>query len=114
LGNPLDPAGTNDPWSKYRWWIIGGLGLALAAGAGFMFSADKGKLALAGAPMQVPVIAAAPVTGEAAVLAALKEELFALEKDRLQGKLSEAEFAEQKAALEVVMRRALGRFGEPV
>jgi hypothetical protein len=44
-------------------------------------------------------------------LAALKEELFALETDRLQGRLSEAEFTEQKAALEVVLKRALARGG---
>jgi hypothetical protein len=53
------------------------------------------------------------LTGEAALLAALKDELFALETDRLQGRLSETEFAEQKAALEVVLRRALARVGEP-
>jgi hypothetical protein len=115
LGNPIDPEGTNDPWSKYRWWIIGGLGLTLAAGAGFMLRTDQGKPAVAGA-VSVPVaaVAAPVVSGEAAVLAALKEELFALEKDRLQGKISDAEFAEQKAALDVVMRRALGRVGDPV
>ena len=43
------------------------------------------------------------------VLAAMKEELFALETDRLQGRLSEGEYSEQKAALEVVLRRALQR-----
>ena len=36
LGTPLDPEGTNDPWAKYKWWIIGGLGLVMAAGAGVM------------------------------------------------------------------------------
>jgi hypothetical protein len=39
----------------------------------------------------------------------MKEELFALETDRLQGRLSENEYVEQKAALEVVLRRALSR-----
>jgi hypothetical protein len=39
----------------------------------------------------------------------MKEELFALETDRLQGRLSESEYVEQKAALEVVLRRALLR-----
>ena len=43
------------------------------------------------------------------MLAALKDELFALETDRLQGKLDDAAYAEQKAALEVVLRRALSR-----
>ena len=39
----------------------------------------------------------------------MKEELFALETDKLQGRLSETEYTEQKAALEVVLRRALLR-----
>jgi hypothetical protein len=43
------------------------------------------------------------------LLAAMKEELFALESDRLQGRLTETEYVEQKAALEVVLRRALQR-----
>ena len=36
LGVPLDPEGTNDPWAKYKWWILGGLGLVMAVGAGTM------------------------------------------------------------------------------
>ncbi len=53
----------------------------------------------------------APGTAAAgsSMLAALKEELFALETERLEGKLSEAEYAQLKSALEVVMRRALAR-----
>ena len=43
LNNPIDPEGTNDPWSKYKWWILGGLGLVLAAGAGFMLKAPTSK-----------------------------------------------------------------------
>jgi len=39
----------------------------------------------------------------------MKEELFTLETDRLQGRLTEQEYLEQKAALEVVLRRALLR-----
>lgn len=47
--------------------------------------------------------------GPNAALAALKEELFSLEADKLQGRVTDAEYAEQKAALEVVLRRALQR-----
>jgi hypothetical protein len=47
--------------------------------------------------------------GPNALLAALKEELFAVETDRLQGRLSETEYVEQKTALEIVLRRALQR-----
>jgi hypothetical protein len=107
LGVPLDPEGTNDPWAKYKWWILGGLGLAMAVGAGIML---KNGPAQAGAPSGAGAFAPGPfVTGSDSLLAAMKEELFALETDKLQGRLSESEYVEQKAALEVVLRRALLR-----
>jgi hypothetical protein len=112
LGVPLDPEGTNDPWAKYKWWILGGLGLAMAVGAGMML---KGGPAQAVAPSGAGGFASGPVvtgpvgTGPDSLLAAMKEELFALETDRLQGRLTESEYVEQKAALEVVLRRALVR-----
>jgi hypothetical protein len=43
------------------------------------------------------------------MLTALKEELFALGTERLEGKLTPEKYAELKSALEVVMRRALER-----
>jgi hypothetical protein len=107
LGVPLDPEGTNDPWAKYKWWILGGLGLAMAVGAGMML---KGGPSQAAAPSGGGGFATGPVgTGSDSLLAAMKEELFALETDKLQGRLSEREYVEQKAALEVVLRRALLR-----
>ena len=58
----------------------------------------------------VPIAAGASfVGGPNALLAALKEELFAVETDKLQGRLSESEYVEQKTALEIVLRRALLR-----
>jgi hypothetical protein len=102
LGTPLDPEGTNDPWAKYKWWILGGLGLLLAGGAGVMLKN--------GPQTAAPVAASASfAVGPNALLAALKEELFAVETDRLQGRLSENEYVEQKTALEIVLRRALLR-----
>jgi 5-hydroxyisourate hydrolase-like protein (transthyretin family) len=100
LGTPLDPDGTNDPWAKYKWWILGGLGLVLAVGAGVMLKNGP-------APTAVPVGAGAGAPDS--LLAAMKEELFTLETDKLQGRLTESEYVEQKAALEVVLRRALAR-----
>jgi len=97
LGNPLDPEGKDDPWAKYKWWILGLLGLAMAVGAGVM---------LKNGPQTATAAAA---SGPDALLAAMKEELFALERDKLQGRLNEAEYAEQKTALETVLRRALLR-----
>ena len=99
LGNPIDPEGTNDPWAKYKWWILGGLGLLLAGAAGIMMKGNTAQ-----------PIAAGPVpTGPNALLAAMKEELFVLETDKLQGRLSETEYQAQKSALETVLRRALVR-----
>jgi hypothetical protein len=106
LGVPLDPEGTNDPWAKYKWWILGGLGLVMAAGAGFMLTGNQKPVAVsAGGAAAASDFASGPTS----LLAAMKEELFALETDRLQGRLTESEYAEQKAALEVVLRRALLR-----
>jgi hypothetical protein len=102
LGNPIDPEGTNDPWAKYKWWIIGGLGLAMAAGAGVMLkNGQPAAAAVAGSHEPVPA--------QGSVLATLKEELFSLETERLEGRLNEAEYSEQKAAIEVVLKRALAR-----
>jgi hypothetical protein len=103
LGVPLDPEGANDPWAKYKWWILGGLGLAMAVGAGIML---KNGPAQAVAPA---VAGSGVAVGGDSLLVAMKEELFALETDRLQGRLTESEYVEQKAALEVVLRRALMR-----
>ncbi len=118
LGTPLDPEGTNDPWAKYKWWILGGLGLAMAVWRGdhvqewtrqkWLVLPVWGRLG-AGAVVAGPIGAGAIVAGPTSLLAAMKEELFALETDRLQGRLSESEYVEQKAALEVVLRRALAR-----
>jgi hypothetical protein len=106
LGNPIDPEGSNDPWAKYKWWILGGLGILLAAGAGFMMT--MGKPSGVAAP-----VAAAPVAAAPTVLGALKEEFFTLESDRLTGKISDAEYAEQRAALDVVLKRAIARDETP-
>jgi hypothetical protein len=43
------------------------------------------------------------------LLNALKEEIFALESDKIAGKMTPAEYEELKAALEKVLRRALKR-----
>jgi hypothetical protein len=156
LGNPID---TPDPLTKYRWWIIGGLSLVLAAAAAFFLRKPATPAAIttstlssavataSGAPsLRSPTAqgwegtnpASAPslsggvphasrpfgLSGtampgqpslenfpdhQASLLAALKEELFALETERLEGKLTGPQYAELKAAFETVLRRALSR-----
>jgi len=105
LGNPVDPTGNNDPWAKYKWWIIGGLGLLLAAGAGIMLKQPVPTQAAGSAPVPPSPASSSGNT----TLDALRDELFSLETDRLQGKLSEPDYQAQKSALETVLRRALTR-----
>jgi hypothetical protein len=127
LGNPN---GTPDPLDKYKGWILSGLGLALVIGAAFMLRARGPQPAAAGAAAAAPPVAPAAhaptpalaahavrsasafngaTTQHGAMLTALKEELFSLETERLEGKLSEKEYAELKSAFEIVLRRALAR-----
>jgi 5-hydroxyisourate hydrolase-like protein (transthyretin family) len=110
LNNPLDSDGDLEPWAKYKWWILGVLGLLLAGGAGVMLKQGPpgGAAPVATPTASVPSV----VSGPGALLQALKDELFEIETDRLSGKLSEAQYREQKAALEVVLRRALARAGD--
>ncbi len=119
LNNPLDSEGTLEPWAKYKWWILGGLGIALAAGAGMMMKtggARPGDAAPAGAGAGEALAGGAARSttatdrsGSSALLQALKDELFVLETDRISGRLSEAEYETNKTALEVVLRRAMAR-----
>jgi hypothetical protein len=123
LGAPGDPNGTNDPWSQYKWWILGLLGVALVIGAGVMLKtgAPSAAVAVIGADSSLPAAEGSAVIADAAasdavpgvLLRALRDELFVLETDRLAGRLSEAEYAEQKAAFDVVLRRALARGEAP-
>ena len=106
LGNPID---TPDPLQKYKWWILSGLALVLVIAAAFFLRAKPSEM-IAVEPIASPLMPTpAPSANPNTVLSALKDELFALESERLEGKLSEAEYAEQKAALEKVLRRALAR-----
>ena len=115
LGNPID---TPDPLQKYKWWILSGLALVLVIAAAFFLRATPAD-AIAADPSPSPLIPTPMPSSsghsgsgnKGSILAALKDELFALETDRLEGKLSEPEYVEQKAALEQVLRRALARQG---
>ncbi len=115
-----EPINTPDPLSKYKWWILGGLALLLAAAAAFLLrkpaTAGVGTLPDAD-PIASPrvssvysatgVAGSSPAQKHSALLNVLKEELFALESEKIAGTLSASEYSEQKAALETVLRRAL-------
>jgi hypothetical protein len=97
------PSGDPGVMGKYRWWIVGGMGLVLAAVAGVMLRPRK----IAAEARVMPTALAAAGSGNA--LEALKEELFALETDRLRGKVTETDYAAMKAAVGLVLQHALKR-----
>ena len=118
LNNPLNESGDRDPWAKYKWWILAGLGLLLAAAAGILLrkpSSDRGRTTPAD-PVQpswplAPVTSPRSQTDGDALVHALKEELFALETERLQHRITEPDYAQARAAVELILRRHLNRAG---
>ncbi len=110
------PINTPDPLSKYKWVILGALGLLLVLAAAFLLRrplAAEGVAAGGAGAIAIPAASAAPAATASpaarngALLTALKDELFALESEKIAGTLDAKEYAEQKAALETVLRRAL-------
>lgn len=125
LGVPLD---TPDPLHKYMWWIISLAVVLLAIGGGIVMkqsSPPAGAVAAAGGAYPVAPVGSLPLTGapvaaigvavanpgdhRAMLLQTLKDEMFALETERLQGRLTPEEYDRQRGALELVLRRALER-----
>ena len=106
------PINTPDPLSKYKWWILGCLALMLAAAAALLLRKPAGAPAgavVSAAATPTPRAPVAPTNKKDALLNALKEELFALESEKISGSIKPAEYAEVKAALETVLKRALKR-----
>jgi len=106
------PVGGTDAISKYKWWIMGGLALLLAASAAFLLRKPAGGAgAVPGATFDggattYPAFGS-PAAKNAALLNVLKEEMFALESEKISGTIQPAEYAEVKSALETVLKRAL-------
>lgn len=120
------PIGTPDPLSSYKGWIFGSLALLLVASAvyflrkpGFLkagATAHPESAALESKPSafapQPPAPSRAqqvhsPATGSDSLLNSLRDEMFELEKERLSGTVSQAEYEASKAGLEAVLKRAM-------
>ena len=133
LGPPIDAP---DPLQKYRWWILGGFAAVLIVGGIFVASRQqaanraaqskgKGLPALEDdedyEPEEVPATRAvrvseprpaqpAPRTSPSSMLLeGLKEELFQLEVEHKQGRISQQEYESAKSALDQTLQRALKR-----
>jgi 5-hydroxyisourate hydrolase-like protein (transthyretin family) len=110
LDNPLDPEGNREPLAKYKGWILIGLAILLVAAAAILLRKPAALPTVApAAASPLPVAAYSAANHNQQLLQVLKEELFALETDRLQERIAEPEYLQQKAALELILRRALGR-----
>ncbi len=117
LGPPIDAP---DPLEKYRWYILGGFGIVLAAGAVYIVRRSPATAVsdLAASELQLPRTprAAKPKPAEpkssdrsSLLLDALKEEIFQLEVEHKQGRISQQEYEKAKAALDQTLERAVKR-----
>jgi hypothetical protein len=123
LGAPIDAP---DPLKKYQLWILGGFAVLLAIGgwvvtkrqpaisvaatSGAKIGAASSDYGAALVPAAAPA-ASAPAAKSSMILEALKEELFQLEVERKQGKITPADYEKAKAALDQTLERALKRQG---
>ena len=112
LGPPIDAP---DPLEKYRWYILGGFGAVLAAGAIYIATRSKAATVPDFSPTDSELADFPPApTPKSAdhstlLLEALKEEIFQLEVEHKQGRISQQEYDKAKAALDQTLERALKR-----
>jgi hypothetical protein len=126
LGAPIDAP---DALQQYRWPILFGFAVLLAVGGWVVTKrqpvtspaatspakpdAASSDRSAAVRPTKPPATSATgtPAARSAMLLEALKEELFQLEVDRKQGKITPADYEKAKAALDQTLERALKRQG---
>jgi hypothetical protein len=111
LGPPIDAP---DPLEKYRWYILGGFALVLAAGA--VYITGRSKMATvpdfghSNAEWPGSPAVKQPSPGRSALLLeALKDEMFQLEVEHKQGSISQQEYEQARAALDQTLERAIKR-----
>ncbi|HZP16760.1 MAG TPA: carboxypeptidase regulatory-like domain-containing protein [Terriglobales bacterium] len=100
------PEGTPDPLHDYRWGILGGLAALLVIGGVYTATRSSRSAQPAVTPKGPPATVA---SRQEILLEALKEELFSLELDRQQGRITPEEYAKSKAALDETLHRATAR-----
>jgi hypothetical protein len=122
LGAPIDAP---DALQQYRWPILGGFALLLAIGGWIVTkrqTSPSHSVAMASATPAVPgspvttsrpappsTVPGSPAAKPSMLLEALKEELFQLEVERKQGKITPEDYEKAKAALDQTLERALKR-----
>jgi len=130
LGVPIDAP---DALQQYRWPILGAFAVLLAIG-GWVVTKRQPAIPVAAAPAPKPGTASSnysalvhpaaptattpatspaspPVARSSMLLEALKEELFQLEVEKKQGKITPEDYEKARAALDQTLDRALKRQG---
>lgn len=109
LGTPNDAP---DPLSGARWYVIGAMVLGLVGGTVWLLRRSRTTRAQVEIPdspgraVPPPSRAATPASPQrGGVLEAIKDELFQLETDRLQGTISQQDYEAAKRGLETLLRR---------
>ena len=106
IGAPIDAP---DPLYNYHWPILIGLGMVLTFGAFYTLHRPQ----IAPAFPAAHGVAARKNGGRAEpgslLLEAMKEELFQLEIDKAEGRISNSEYDKAKTALDQTIKRALAR-----
>jgi len=118
LGTPIDAP---DPLDKYRGYILAAFGVILVGGAGFIVIRAR-SVKVIGAKPAAPsphvmgggtaaLSGAQPLSAShsSMLLKGLKEELFQLELEHKQARISDEDYAKTKAALDQTLARALKR-----
>jgi len=114
LGPPIDAP---DPLEKYRWFILGGFAVVLTAGGIYIAGRSKTAGVPDFAPSDIEIaqpsraISSKPADRSTMLLEALKEEIFQLEVEHKQGRISQQEYEKAKAALDQTLERAVKRGG---
>lgn len=134
IGAPID---SPDPLTKYKWWILSILALALIVAAVVMLR-KRGEGIAAGSSldhdeqivtkpasviskpssrssastttrssMPTSTLATAPTNSNASLLNLIKDEMFAIEREKISGTLPAKEYAAIKAGLEALLKRTL-------
>ena len=109
LGPPIDAP---DPLQKDWPYILGGFAVLLVGGAVYTMKRPQPAAAEYAPELPEGAIAApspTPQNHAGRLLEALKEEIFQLEVDRKQGKVTQAEYDQAKLALDQTLDRALKR-----
>jgi hypothetical protein len=102
-GGMAPPNDRPDPLQNGQWLFLGVLVIFLAAGAVYVYTANINE-------PQAKAASRRKSKGRSGVLLdAMKEEVFQLEADRIQGKINDKDYESAKAALDKTLQRAMQR-----